>query len=258
MTLASDLGPLASYTWGADLSGTLQGGVGGLLSVTVPTGPNTGAYFCCYDGNGNVMGLINAADGSVAARYEYDPFGETLRATGPMAKANPLRFSTKYQDEETGLLYYGYRYYDPITGRWPNKDPLGEPGFELLRQNEPNLRGDGPNLYAFCHNDPNDFFDPYGLKDRKWPFNGRVKVDKRCPKSVRAVDLDNKKVYTVGPGQSTPNTVDVDFVEVNGTWYKIGPWNFDVDCNCKPDGGFRKATPSEIRAIEGVINPAKK
>jgi hypothetical protein len=33
--------------------------------------------------------------------YQYGPFGELLRATGPMAKANPFRFSTKYQDDET-------------------------------------------------------------------------------------------------------------------------------------------------------------
>ena len=46
------------------------------------------------------------------------PFGEVLRATGPMAKANPFRFSTKYQDDETDLLYYGYRYYNASTGRW--------------------------------------------------------------------------------------------------------------------------------------------
>ena len=35
-----------------------------------------------------------------------------------MAKANPFRFSTKYQDDETDLLYYGYRYYDASKGRW--------------------------------------------------------------------------------------------------------------------------------------------
>ena len=72
--------------------------------------------------------LVNAdTTGALTARYEYGPFGETLRATGTLAKKSPCRFSTKYTDNETGLLYYGYRYYDPVTGRWPNRDPLGEP-----------------------------------------------------------------------------------------------------------------------------------
>ena len=35
-----------------------------------------------------------------------------------MAKANPFRFSTKYQDDETDLLYYGRRYLNTSTGRW--------------------------------------------------------------------------------------------------------------------------------------------
>jgi hypothetical protein len=46
-----------------------------------------------------------------------------------MSESNPFRFSTKYQDDETGLLYYGYRYYQPVTGRWINRDPIGEKGF---------------------------------------------------------------------------------------------------------------------------------
>jgi hypothetical protein len=44
------------------------------------------------------------------ARYEYGPFAEVIRATGPLAKANPFRFSTKHQDDESDLLYYGDRY----------------------------------------------------------------------------------------------------------------------------------------------------
>jgi len=150
--LDSALSLQTSFAWGLDLSGTVDGagGVGGLLSATVPTGPNAGTYFYAYDGNGNVMALVNAADGSVAARYEYGPFGELLRATGPMAKANPFRFSTKYQDDETGLLYYGYRYYNPGTGGWPSRDPLGEPG--------------GANLYGFVYNNPTDHLDADGLR----------------------------------------------------------------------------------------------
>ena len=41
-----------------------------------------------------------------------------------MAKANPFRFSTKYQDDETDLLYYGYRYYNASTGRWNSQEGL--------------------------------------------------------------------------------------------------------------------------------------
>jgi len=66
------------------------------------------------------------------------PFGEVIRANGPMAKANPFRFSTKYQDDESDLLYYGYRYYTASTGRWISKDPIEERG--------------GRNLYAACLN----------------------------------------------------------------------------------------------------------
>jgi len=60
--------------------------------------------------------LIN--DISTNATYEYGPFGEPICASGTMAKANPIRWSTKYTDEETDLVYYGYRYYSTSLGRW--------------------------------------------------------------------------------------------------------------------------------------------
>ena len=142
---------LRSFTWGLDLSGSLQGagGVGGLLSMTAHAGANAGTYFYCFDGNGNVVGLVSAASGEIAAQYEYGPFAEVLRASGPMAEANRFRFSTKYQDQESGLLYFGYRYYDPSTGRWKTRDPIGEDG--------------GPNLYGFNENNPVDHFDMLGM-----------------------------------------------------------------------------------------------
>ena len=80
-------------------------------------------YFVAYDGNGNVAGLVSGATGIVAARYEYGPFGEVMRASGTMAKANPIRSSSKYSDDETDFIYYGYRYYNPSTGRWLSRDP---------------------------------------------------------------------------------------------------------------------------------------
>ncbi len=137
-----------SYLWGLDLSGTLQGagGVGGLLMIEV----EDEIHYPVYDGNGNIMALIDANTATESARYEYGPFGEPLRTTGPMANQNPFRFSTKYTDNETGLLYYGFRYYDPVTGRWLNRDPIEERG--------------GLNLYAFVGNDPVNRWDYLGLQ----------------------------------------------------------------------------------------------
>ena len=156
---------LYSFQWGTDLSGSMQGagGVGGLVSMTVHSGVNAGTYFYAFDGNGNVAALINAADGTIAARYEYGPFGELIRATGPLAFLNPFRFSTKFQDDETGFLYYGYRYYDPSAGRWLNRDPINELGFKLLARSGGGFnRSEEENLFRFVSNNPVNGFDPDG------------------------------------------------------------------------------------------------
>jgi RHS repeat-associated protein len=143
---------LRSYQWGTDLSGnrTGAGGVGGLLWVNnAQSGLPTGVQFAAYDGNGNVAGLFAASDGSSTARYEYGPFGEPLRLTGTLAKANPVRWSTKVTDDEGGLVYYGYRYYNPNTGRWVSRDPIGEKG--------------GVSLYGYVNNRSTSRLDYLGL-----------------------------------------------------------------------------------------------
>jgi RHS repeat-associated protein len=139
--------PVRTYAWGTDLSGTLQGagGVGGLLSVD----NGSTNWFTAFDGNGNLTALVDSSDGSLDAVYEYDPYGDFLRASGHAAHANPFRFSTKYQDAESGLVYYGMRYFSPALGRWLNRDPLGELG--------------GVNLIGFLANDSINAVDLLGL-----------------------------------------------------------------------------------------------
>src|SRR5207247_1872103 len=70
--------------------------------------------------------------GELAADYEYTPFGEMIRATGPLAADNLIRFSSKYFDCETGLANFGFRFYNPGLGRFINRDPKGEPGWANL------------------------------------------------------------------------------------------------------------------------------
>jgi RHS repeat-associated protein len=136
------------FMWGLDLSGSLQGagGVGGLVKVYDNTANKH--YFPAYDGNGNVMTLLDSGTGAEAARYEYGPFGEPLVVAGSYAQSNLFRFSTKFTDDETGLLYYGYRNYNPSTGRWLSRDPIAERG--------------GLNLYGFVHNNPQSYADRDG------------------------------------------------------------------------------------------------
>jgi RHS repeat-associated protein len=135
-------------TWGMDLSGAMQGagGVGGLLAEK--QGSNT--FYPTYDGNGNISEYLEA-DGDVAAHFEYDPFGNTVVDTDDaIAPLFAYRFSTKPIDFKTGLYYYSYRWYDPVTGRWPSRDPIEERG--------------GINLYGFVGND--------GMN--KWDVLGRI------------------------------------------------------------------------------------
>jgi RHS repeat-associated protein len=119
------------YTWGLDLSGSLQGagGIGGLLAASLE---GTNAIYC-YDANGN-LGQLVSPDGELLAHYEYSPFGETIVSTVSLAKANLFRFSTKHWDDLTGLGYWGYRYYHPDMGRWLSRDPIEEEGAALLRE----------------------------------------------------------------------------------------------------------------------------
>ncbi len=141
-----------TYAWGLDLVNSLSAsaGVGALMGIHDNHGTDPDkTYLAGYDGNGNLTTLTNQADGTLVAAYEYGPFGESIRAEGAYAKDNPFRFSTKYTDNETDLVYYGMRYYDPKDGRFVGRDPIEEQG--------------GINLYAFVINSPLNRWDYLGM-----------------------------------------------------------------------------------------------
>ena len=164
--------PAVSYTRGRDLSGTLQGagGIGGLLARTdLTTGTPQHSYYHA-DGNGNITCLINANQ-AIVAKYLYDPYGNILSQSGSLAGVNLYRFSSKELHVNSGMYYYGYRFYDPNLQRWVNRDPIGEYGFEALRHRRSNghqnismlWRIGANSLYAFVQNQPTEHSDPLGL-----------------------------------------------------------------------------------------------
>jgi RHS repeat-associated protein len=135
--------PLVSYTLG----------IGGLLARTtygqeLPGAPATAFYHA--DGNGNITALMYPNQ-QLAAKYLYDPFGNMLAMSGPLASFNKYRFSSQEWNDNAGLYYFGRRFYDPILQRWINRDPIQESG--------------GLNLYGFVANDPINTIDYLGFCD---------------------------------------------------------------------------------------------
>ena len=107
---------------------------------------NAGISYYQYNAHGDITGLENTKT-KMLTRYEYDAFGGSKEVTGTV-----YGYNGQYTDKETGLIYLRNRYYDPETGRFTQEDPVM----------------DGLNWYAYCGNNPVNFFDPSGLESGYW------------------------------------------------------------------------------------------
>ncbi|MBQ3748883.1 MAG: RHS repeat-associated core domain-containing protein [Kiritimatiellae bacterium] len=138
----------------------------------------SGTYniFYFHDGNKNVSDLVSYQSArGVPAHYEYAPFGAVTAATTNtaftafnVAETNPYRFSSEYADDTLGLVYYNYRHYEPLMGRWVSRDPL-----------------DADNQYVWCYNRPCNLsgVDVLGLTNESGAFgwdNYSVEQRKCC------------------------------------------------------------------------------
>ncbi|MBI5516947.1 MAG: hypothetical protein HY909_24405 [Deltaproteobacteria bacterium] len=99
---------------------------------------------------GSVRAVVNTATGEVAQRLDYDASGNVLRDTRPGFV--PFGFAGGLYDQDTGLLRFGARDYDPRAGRWTARDPRLFDGSES-------------NLYGYVSNDPVNRADPDGEAD---------------------------------------------------------------------------------------------
>ena len=100
---------------------------------------------------GSLRLVVNAATGAVVQRMNHDEFGNvTLDFVASGFMGIPFGFAGGLYDADTGLVRFGARDYDPETGRWTTKDPIGFAG--------------GANLYGYAGADPTNFLDPRGLE----------------------------------------------------------------------------------------------
>ena len=144
------------------------------MTLHTASGAAAGTHFVAYDGNGNIVALSAASDGSETARYEYGPFGEPIRISGPAAALTPFRFSTKRTCNTTELVLYEYRAYNPVLGRWLSRDPIEEKSAEAFGLLE--MFGDGVGQmasgpYLFIDNASIGTVDKLGLRGTvpQWP-----------------------------------------------------------------------------------------
>ena len=121
-----------------------------------------------HDGNKNVSEVVDIDD-IIAAHYEYAPFGAVTMQRGTLAAANPWRFSSEYAEDDTATVYYNYRHYEPVTGRWVQRDIVGD-AFSWAP-------------YSFVRNDPilnNDYIGnapQYIYEDVTLTYeNGRMQI----------------------------------------------------------------------------------
>jgi RHS repeat-associated protein len=123
--------PTAQYTHGTSID-----------DINIRATATTAQYFH-QDGLGSVVGVTNAA-GLTDATQRFDAWGNKLTATG----IAPRYGYTGREPDETGLVFYRARYYDPSIGRFTQRDPIG-------------LRG-GLNRYAYVGGNPVLRVDPKG------------------------------------------------------------------------------------------------
>ena len=110
-------------------------------------------YYLCYDQVGSLR-VVADSSGNVVKRIDYDAFGNIIADTNPGFEV-PFGYVGGLHDRDTGLVRFGYRDYDPDTGRWTAKDPIL-------------FAGGDTDLYGYVLNDPINLIDPFGLRNNRF------------------------------------------------------------------------------------------
>ena len=112
-------------------------------------------YKFITDERGSVRMVVNSSTGEVVQEISYDAFGQVLSDTNPGFQ--PFGFAGGLYDPDTNLVRFGARDYNPVTGRWMAKDPIG-------------FNGGDTNLYRYSYNEPINYIDPKGTISTRSAF----------------------------------------------------------------------------------------
>ena len=179
--------------------------------------------------------------------YAYDALSKAGRQAG---LKQPLRFQGQYYDHETGLHYNRHRYYDPHSGRFVSKDPIG-------------LNG-GANLYAYAQS-AIMWVDPLGLK--KFPMSHphcqeilkKIKnIEQQLSERYVELAADKHKLPNrIGPGEKLRSTIRGHQTLINQQHSLLNKWQTRLNNDCCDDCNNGSPTPTPVMVPVPVPKPDK-
>jgi RHS repeat-associated protein len=166
------------------------------------------SYRILKDPLGSPRLVVDTSSGQVAQAMDYDVWGRVIQDTNPGFQ--PFGFAGGLYDRDTGLIRFGARDYDPETGRWTTKDPLGFDGGES-------------NLYAYVGNNPLNQVDPLGLF--LYPWESPIMFEGGTAAERAEIQAAADQVFSTPRGQEMLSKIE-------GPWYEHGsPQTVVIDDN---------------------------
>ena len=219
---------------------------------------NNETYYLHYDQVGTLRAVTDE-NHNIIKEITYDTFGNILQDTNRELKV-PFGFACGLHDRDTNLVHFGYREYDPLTGKWTAKDPI-------------DFSGGDSNLYGYVLGDPVGFVDSDGLMSMRMP-RGSVRTPFRRPfpgydsskppfkgfewrgKPNSKPGDKNGNYYNPKTGESCRPDLDHpkpigphwDYKSPTGEWYRIHP-----DGSTVPKG-FTPTSPIPDFLTPGALN----
>ena len=211
--------------------------------ITANDDPELYQYYYHADHLGSASYLTNL-DGEIAQHIEYVPFGEVFLEERNNKWNSPYLFNGKELDEETGLSYYGARYYNPRVSQWLSVDP---------KWDHPKQISMSP--YAYTANNPVRYIDPTGMiwEDPKQAerlnksINKRIaSIEKSSAKAQAKIDegkLSNKRVAN-----------KKEIISENAKKKEMLRQSLkDIEAIGKAKETFRLSSPSQDNGEHGVV-----
>lgn len=192
-------------------------------------------------------------DGNVISYEEFHPYGSsTYRSSksGVDLSLKRYRFSGKERDDETGLYYFGARFYAAWLGRWTSSDPIG-----FI---------DGLNLYTYANNNPTNFIDPNGTLVFELPEHLQPDLRNPDPEAGRRleqwfesqqIEITEPSLYTPGTGGEARRIEPGTYRFVGESVWRNGEWQYEGRDIVRVEIGESEGAGSESVAQEPATPP---